>query len=223
MMLYEILKSNYYQKLEEKDRIFNKLQFNCTFYITIVTIIVYMVKNIDYSSNLWELILFFIGIFTSFAFLMISMNQTRKAFTGYQYPVFPSAVESVNYHKNLNAFETERMVGLGDFDIQRINIKVNKELDSYVIDFLAYCIDKNHELNELRRALIRRSMLFFFYASIPLFLSSIIFIVADLDVASPRKNLLVEDEKLRSSMLKSSEDFQKSIIHMNKELSNHGN
>ncbi len=183
----DILSRLYYHELESRDKIFGRLQLNFAIYASIIALLAYMVRMIDYGSSCVVLTIFFVGLSIAVLPLGWSIYLTIAALTGLKYKTFPRANDLISY-----ADEVDKHAD----DIQAYNSNYNqdievpdpeKKLDKYVCKAYANCIDHNYEINELRRKAIRNSLWGMVIASIPILISSFAFVFYDLDASSPRK------------------------------------
>jgi len=216
MPLTELLKGIYFHELEVREKIFIRLQFNSGAYVVVFTIMAYMARMVDYSSLCWVIALFYAGLFLTLTLVFISAKHTFDALTGYEYALFPGATRSVEYCQSLSnqKDDQEGSQGLG---------KSEQMLEDYVLDSLAKCTDKNVKINNDRRCANRKALLYLSYAAIPLAISACLFVFFDLDVSSPRKNSLIEDSRLRESIVQSSDKLHESINLLAKEISQMSN
>ncbi|MDO8065439.1 hypothetical protein [Janthinobacterium sp. SUN206] len=223
MLLNGLLCDLYLHELEIREKIFVRLQLNFGAYVTVVTVMVYMTKTVDYSSPCWAITLFHATLFLTLLPLLMSMRYTLIAFTGYQYVLFPSTVQSVKYKQEAEAYCSALAKAHGSEDGQGMpDVQMNstKMLDDYVMDSLAACVDRNSEINEQRQATNRKSLLSLFIASLPLVVAACLFVFMDLDASSPRKNFPIEDARLRTSIEQSSDKMKKSIDQLTRDFSN---
>lgn len=188
-----LLRQIYFHELDERERIFSRLQLNFGFYATAVASATYMCRMMDYGSNAIGMTLFFVFLAVFSVFLITSIYYTVYALTGFEYTLFPSSAASVAYRRDIFSIEDEeRRTGNTS--------SLSGEVEAYVSESLAQCSDRNRSINEVRKAANRKALLRLFFASIPLLASAVCFVGFDLDASSPRKNHLVEDPKLRESL-----------------------
>lgn len=188
-----LLRQIYFHELDERERIFSRLQLNFGLYATAIASATYMCRMMDYGANAAGITLFFVFLVAFAVFLTKSIYYTGYALTGFQYVLFPNAVQSVAYRADVFRIQDE------DRREGRL-LPQSGEVEAYVSETLAHCADSNRRINEVRKTANRTALLWLFGASLPLLASAICFVGFDLDASSPRKNHLVEDSKLRTSI-----------------------
>lgn len=183
----QTLSELYFDQLDVRDRIFNRLQFNYAIYTTAFAIIAYMFRMTDYSSSIGILILFYFFLFISMTLVIVSASLTWRSMTGYKYANMPKAKDIIKYGAELRKRSEE---------LKEYNYKYNQnvsipdpdiKLDEYIQEAMSDCIDINYSINEYRRVMVRKSLLYILYAAIPFGVSTVVFVACDLDVSSPRK------------------------------------
>jgi hypothetical protein len=177
----------YFHELEDRERIAARAQFNYAVYASFITVTAYMLRMVDFESPLLALIIFYEAIFASIIPLAISIRLTWSVLTGYKYFTVPKMEAIIDYKNELikRAKDIEEQNKLNNTHIPLNDPEA--DLDSFTIEIMSECIDQNYKVNELRRDFYRKSLTYFLYASIPLVVSSVIFVGSDLDVSSPRK------------------------------------
>ncbi|SHE67173.1 hypothetical protein [Vibrio gazogenes] len=192
----------YFYELDTRESIFTRLQLNIAFYASFLTVISYMVRMIDYNSNFIELVVFYVFIFLSFCLLIKSAYLTYKSLTGISYRVLSDANDIYQYKKDVDKYVKEMELYNNTYGT---NLKVpsaEKMVEDFLIELMTKCSSFNYKVNENRRLGIRRSLIFLVLASLPLIVSSSIFIGFDLDASSPRKELLIYNKELSSQVEK---------------------
>lgn len=208
MKFPELLKDIYLHELDAREKIFTRLQLNFVVYVTVFTFSTYMVRMFDYDSNIHVVASFYGFFIIGFVFLFISIKYTVNAFTGYEYAVFPSAA-SFFYFNNLKEYSKSIEKYNVENDVDMYVPIPDSMMSDYITEALTKSIDKNYNINEQRRIINRKALLYLAYASIPIFFSSVIFLSFDLDVSSSRKNLLVKDVGVENSINKVIEFLKK--------------
>jgi len=182
-----MLSQLYYHELESRDRIFGRLQLNFAIYASVIALLAYMVRMVDYSSSCVALTIFFIGLSIAVLLLIWSIYLTIVALTGFEYKTFPKTTDLISYADDVEK-HAEAMKAYNSKYNQNIEIPDSeKKLDRYVSKAYSKCIDHNYAINEFRRKAIRKSVWGMVLASIPIVISSIAFVFYDLDASSPRK------------------------------------
>ena len=205
----DFLSEIYFNELESREKIFNRIQLNFVIYTTIIAILAYMARMIDYESNSVQLILFYLGLFFSIVLIIISIYFSVISLTGYRYELFSKATEVIEYKSKweikAKEFEKYNQDYNLSYEIPNPNIITNE----FIVKRIAKCIDKNFAINEIRRKRIQKSIWFMSSASIPIIFSTALFVFYDLDTSSPRKNLLIEDRNLAIEVKKIDVDIKK--------------
>ena len=177
----------YFHELESRDRIFGRLQLNFAIYASIIALLAYMVRMVDYGSSCVVLTIFFVSLSVAAVLLIWSVYLTIVALTGFKYKTFPKTSDLISYADAVEK-HTEAMIAYNSEYNQNIEIpNPEKKLDRYIRKAYSKCIDHNYAINEFRRKAIRRSVWGMVLASIPFVISSIVFVFYDLDASSPRK------------------------------------
>ena len=182
-----MLSQRYYYELEFRENIFNRLQLNFAIYASIIALIAYMVRMLDYGSSCVAITLFFVGLFAGAVLLIWSIFHSVTALTGYEYKTLPKSVELITYENDLQqhakALEDYNSKYNQTAEIPNIKILLNK----YIDEDYSKCIDHNYTINEYRKQAVRKSIWRMVTALIPIALSVFLFVSFDLDVSSPRK------------------------------------
>jgi len=159
-----------------------------------------MLRMLDYQSNCSAITLFFVGIFVGIILLLRSIYFTYTSLTGLEYRLMPTPDIILNYKKELelNVIEVEKYNE--QYNLNEPVVDVEKSCREFIIEMFAKCSTFNSKVNEGRRGGIRKSLWYLILASLPIVFSSILFVSFDLDVSSPRKELLIRDENLANKM-----------------------
>lgn len=183
----DMLSRLYYHELESRDRIFGRLQLNFAIYASVIALLAYMVRMVDYGSSCVVLTIFFIGLSVAVVLLIWSVYLTIVALTGFEYKTFPKTNGLISYADDVEK-HAEAMKAYNSKYNQNIEIPdPEKKFDRYVSKAYSKCIDHNYAINEFRRKAIRKSVWSMVLVSIPIVISSIVFVFYDLDASSPRK------------------------------------
>lgn len=175
----------YFHELDDRERIFTRLQLNFGLYATAIAAAAYMSRMMDYSASQVGITLFYVslGVFT--ILLAASIYFTATALSGVTYTTFPSATASVTYRNSVQLIHSDTSGAV------KPNIASN-EVALYISDSIARCTDLNRRVNDFRKAANRRALMLLLYASAPLLVSAVLFIAFDLDASSPRKKTPAE-------------------------------
>lgn len=182
-----MLSQRYYHELDSRDRIFSRLQLNFAIYASVIALLAYMVRMIDYSSSCVAITLFFVGLSAGAALLAWSIFYTVFALSGYEYKTLPKSEELIRYEDELKqhaeSLKEYNLKYKQDFKVSDPDVALNK----YISEAFSKCIDHNYAINEFRRQAVRKSIWSMVNASIPVIFSALLFVIFDLDASSPRK------------------------------------
>lgn len=183
----KLLRQEYYFSLSERDRILPRLQILQVFYIAVLTTMIYMLRNIDYSIEFSYVALFFFLLFIVFMLVIISIWLFIKALSGYEYKIISKSKDMLKYKEELKQYKEEiknyNNVNNENIELPKIKIKLNIFID----EIIAECTDKNKEINNKRMVLFRNSLTFLLGSIAFLFFSGMVYIILGLDASSPRK------------------------------------
>ncbi|EID0699420.1 hypothetical protein LA277_004619 [Vibrio parahaemolyticus] len=195
----------YFYELDAREHIFNRLQLNFALYASVLAVIAYMTRMIDYGGSESIITLFFVGILFSLCFLVRSAYFTYNSLTGMQYRLLPDPQELYKYRKEVSKHAKQ----LAEYNLKYgCNVPVpdvDEVCEDFLVKMMTKCSSFNANVNESRKLGIRRSLLFLVASSAPLVLSSVLFIGFDLDASSPRKDLLIRNSELSSQLSELSE------------------
>ncbi|HAS6172571.1 TPA: hypothetical protein I7149_21515 [Vibrio vulnificus] len=201
----------YFHELDAREHIFNRLQLNFALYASVLAVIAYMTRMVDYNSQEAIVTLFYVCIFFSLIFLAKSAYLTYNSLTGMQYRLLPDPNELYEYRINVR----DHAKAISDYNEKYGTSEVIPDVEQVCKDFLVKmmtrCTSYNAGVNELRKLGIRRSLLFLVLSAIPLLLSSVLFIGFDLDASSPRKDFQVHNSELSSQFSTLSANLLKQI------------
>lgn len=182
-----MLSQRYYHELDSRDRIFSRLQLNFAIYASVIALLAYMLRMIDYSSSCVAITLFFVGLSAGAGLLAWSIYYTIAALTGHEYKTLPKSDELIRYEDELKKHAES---------LKEYNLKYKQKAEvpdphaarsKYMSEAFSKCIDHNYAINEFRRQAVRKSIWSMVKASIPVILSAFLFVIYDLDASSPRK------------------------------------
>lgn len=222
-----MLSQRYYHELDSRARIFSRLQLNFAIYASVIALLTYMLRMIDYSSSCVAITLFLVGFSAGAGLLAWSIYYTIVALTGHEYKTLPKSDELIRYEDELK----KHAKSLRKYNLeykQKVEVPdPNAELGKYISEAYSKCIDHNYAINEFRRQAVRKSIWSMVKASIPVILSAFLFVIYDLDASSPRKisvsfsegNPLINaiDGVQRSISIISTTTLEKETAEMSKE------
>lgn len=199
---HEIYKNLYFHELDVKEKITNRVQLTFAFHMTILTILAYMLRNVDYNSPEIATVSFYTFISITTIFIIISLFHTVNAFWGNTYKALVSAQEledyrlkTIKHEKDLSKYKEENPeANVGE------EFSAEEKLNKYIYDEYAKCASCNSKLNDLRAFRNHEAIKYILIASIPFLLASACFIAFNMDASSPRKGLLVEYKGLQKEL-----------------------
>ena len=194
--LFEI----YFFNLEERDKIFTRLQLNFAIYGVFIGGIAYVLRVIDITLNPYAVTLFFVGILASIILLTISIFWTCKSLTGMDYKLIPKAKKTLDYHEGWAGYEEKINEYNSEHNTNEKAPNPDKKTTEMLLRACCECSDYNLGVNEYRRKGIRKSLYYLLISVIPFLTSALIFIIFDLDSSSPRKTLQVNDESVATQL-----------------------
>lgn len=187
--LFELYEKLYFSEIETKDKLHARVQVVFSLIVISVTILTYLTKNISFEYC-WQLSLgVVILIFCSFIAIGYSCLRLQKAFWGNKFRYVTTPKELNAYREQLVKYEIDFIEYCLDNDIQYRNEHEPGEVfRKHILNELTDCTDWNTRQNEDRSSEIFESIKWFFISLVPLVLAVAIFLIADLDSASPRKS-----------------------------------
>lgn len=213
----EFLSEIYFYELETRDKIFNRLQLNFAIYTTVIAILAYMARMIDYDSNCTILTFFYVGLVFGISLISISIYYSciSLSLSDLKYMLFPRATDIIDYRSKLDIRWKEIEKYNQEYGCNYETPDTKTTINEFTTDIIAKCIDHNASINEYRRQGIRKSIWYMILASIPIIFSSALFVIRDLDTSSPRKNHLIEDRNLAVELKKLDVSIEKFITTNN--------
>ena len=158
--LFGIYEKLYFKSLADKEKIVNSANLNFSFYISMLTVIFYMIRMIDYDQCIFLLAIFYVLLLFSIVLMFISIYFTYNALSDkYVYRYIPSYWKIdeynknlINYYKNINQYSAPP-VGTS------LNFGVTKEIKYILFNVIGQCCDENTSLNK-RRMFFSESLCF---------------------------------------------------------------
>ena len=209
--LFKLYQQLYFHELEVKEKLITRLQMTFAFHATVFTIIAYMLRMFDYESKLFLICSFHSIIIIAVLAIIPSVFYTIDAFWGNTYKGIPSANETERFRKNSEKHELDMKKYHEDYPESINGVKTylaKEELQDYLYEHYANCSSHNTEINDKRSLRLHSAIKWLLISALPLLAACLLFIRYDLDVSSPRKNLLIEDRSLTSSIEKIKEIVQ---------------
>lgn len=210
--LFGIYEKLYFKSLADKEKIVNSVNINFSFYISMLAVIFYMIRMIDYDQCIFLLAIFYVLLLFSIVLMFISIYFTYNALSDkYVYRYIPpyGKIEEYNknlicYYKNINQYSAP-LVGTS------LNFGVIKEIKSILFTVIGQCCDENASLNKRRMFFVRKSLLYLWISGFLFIITTAIFAITDLDVSSPRKDTLIRDHTVASEIKNTGQNIIREI------------
>ncbi|WP_345866606.1 hypothetical protein [Shewanella algae] len=191
--LLEFYERRYFFELELKEKLNSRIQSAFILYTALITVITYMIRNIDYASPMGAIVLFYISIATGIILLLISAWLFYKATWGNDYMIMPTPDVTQEYYSSLQKHQKS----IEEYNQQNPDAKaptedIGEQLQTYLSKSLVKCTSNNVNLNKARSERAYLGIKFLFVSAIPIIAASTLFIALDMDISSPRKNTVQE-------------------------------
>ena len=215
--LQELYKELYFHELAVREKLTNRIQLTFAFHATLLTVLSYIVRMVDYNSPQSLLIFFYTLLGVCLCFVAKSIYEIINAFWGNTYKALSSPQNIENYREELIEHASE----IENYKKQHPNVNIesidiNKELDSFLYKDFSESASHNSSVNDKRSAHIHDGVTHLLKALIPFLIASSCFILFDMDSSSPRKQFLIEYQ----GVTKSIDDFSKNILTTLNEIKN---
>lgn len=199
--LFELYEKLYFHEMEVREKITGRVQVTFALVATGYTILSYMLRMLDFTYNKLALGIFIVCTIITFIISIGCLFYLIRAFWGNTYNGMPSPKETDDYRKNLVIYRHH---------IAQYNIDYpqNKQPEIIVDDYISEhlynkfrdCSTHNTTVNDRRSRQVYESFKWLLFASAPMFIASVTFIVCDLDVSSPRKETPIVDQSVVNSL-----------------------
>ncbi len=185
--LDELYEKLYFFEIENKGKIDNRIQIVFGLEVILFTMVTYLIKNTDLTSNFQAAVVCLTSSIISGYFLIVSAINLKYAFWGNTFKYIPNPKDIHNHNVSLIQYEQDIIAHYKKLEIpynkeccpvEKVNIYINKQF----ID----CTSHNTELNEYRSKHVYAALRYMFISLVPLIISALIFLSMDLDAASPR-------------------------------------
>ena len=200
--LHETYKDLYFHELDVREKLVNRIQLTFAFHVTIITVIAYMLRTVDFDSSIVLINVFFVSISISFLFLARSFYDAVRSFWGNEYKALPTPNEIENYRistiKHEQALDEYRKINPENEEIEDYSAK--DKLNEYLYNIYSDCASHNTNINDTRSKRIHSSIKYILFVSVPLLISISCFIFGDMDASSPRKKASMEYHKIESKL-----------------------
>ncbi|MEZ9016259.1 hypothetical protein AB6E79_05040 [Vibrio lentus] len=201
--LFKLYRELYFHEMDVKEKLVARTQISFAIVVTAFTIISYMVRMLDYSSNCYAVAFFVVFVSISTLVFVGSLWFLIHSFSWNSYRGIPSPAKTDKYRMELIE-HSEALVSYNDEnpEHQQELYDVDEVMESYLYENFMACSTHNTEVNDGRSGYARDGFKWVLAALIPLAIASSIFIITDLDTSSPRKELLIKDSNVATQLVK---------------------
>lgn len=187
----------YFHELNSRDSIHTRAQINFALIFTGLSVIAYMLRVLDFTENsdLAYFCAFFLCI--SIGIFIWSGLIAKKAFYGGQYKAVadPTRINEYRELYKTHINEVEKYNKEYPDNLQEVP-ELDKAMADFVKNQIIECTTHNTHENVARFSYIHDSLQKLLYSAVALLIGSTIFILADLDASSPRKEFAVKNKTL---------------------------
>lgn len=193
----------YFHEIDNKDKIHSRAQASFGLIVIAMTILTYLAKNtsIDSHPYLASFVLYMVA--TSFIMVLFSSYLMIRVIWGNRFRYCPDTITLNEHHQKLIEHERVHIEYCEEYGIK---YEGTHDPNSMMVDYLNSEIilsaAHNSNINEKRTKKLYDALWFFFWSLLPLIIAVILFLLADLDAASPRnkidtKYLIIPLENIR--------------------------
>lgn len=199
MSFYE---RHFFHELDAKEKITVKAQISFAAIFTIATGATYMLRVLDFESNLVALGAFIILAAAHFLLLTAALILILRAFWDNEFKYMPIANSIAEYTKELEEYNRN----IATFNASQRPSGVLEPIDidnttaQYLQEKYIECASHNALINTKRSENLHRGIGWIIYSAFPLFIAAGAFVIFDMDASSPRKNTLVSDQAVADQL-----------------------
>ncbi|CAI2312765.1 hypothetical protein [Vibrio parahaemolyticus] len=201
--LFKLYRELYFHEMDVKEKLVARTQISFAVVVTAFTVISYMIRMLDYNSNCYAVAFFVVFVSISTLILIASLWFLIHSFSWRSYRGIPSPSKTDNYRIELIEHR-DALVAYNEEnpEHQQELYDVDEVMESYLYENFKVCSTHNTEVNDGRSGYARDGFKWVLTALLPLAIASSIFIIADLDTSSPRKELLIKDSNVTAQLEK---------------------
>ncbi|HEI9729030.1 TPA: hypothetical protein SLN40_002339 [Serratia marcescens] len=186
--LSEFYERLYFSEIDNKDKLYTRIQMAFGLIVLSTTVITYLLKNTSFDKNPCAAMFVVLFSVVSLFLVIISCWLLKEASWGNDFKYLPRPKEINIHYENFVTYEPTYIKYCEDNGFNYSGeYNPNKKINDYLLNELIECTSWNTSKNEFRSQKIYSSITFFFYSIIPLVIAVAIFLAMDLDSASPRK------------------------------------
>lgn len=199
--LYNLYEKTYFYEMEVREKIVGRVQINFALIATGFAALSYMSRMLDLEKNNILIIAFIALLLTSIMLSFICIRHLVLAFWGNEYQGMPTAIEIDSYRLDLLAHAQDiEKYNLQYPEAAQPKVYVDQMLYDYMYNKFRDCSSFNTKVNDKRSDNLHKSFRWLLYSSIPFLLASVLFVIGNLDVSSPRKETLIINNTLNEKL-----------------------
>ncbi|ELE11670.1 Uncharacterised protein [Escherichia coli] len=185
----EFYEKLYFSEIENKDKIHTRAQAEFGLVVITATILTYLAKNTSYESHPRLACLVFLCTAISFGLVLVSSILLKQVIWGNEFKYCPAPKALHDYHIDLISYEVKYKKYCDDNGLTYDeSYNPDNKLWEFIHQEIRECASWNSNINEERSSKLFESTKYLVWSWIPIIAAVVIFLLADLDAASPRKN-----------------------------------
>ncbi|MGR5187391.1 hypothetical protein ACPV3S_18700 [Photobacterium damselae] len=187
--------------MEVREKITGRVQITFALVTTGYTILSYILRMLDLTSNRIAISVFGICTLVSFIISFGCLYYLVRAFWGNTYNGMPSPKDTDKYREELirHKFLISKY-NLDYPDHKQSEINIDDSISVHLYTNFRDCSAHNTMVNDRRSKQIHKAFKWLLFASIPMFTASVTFISFDLDISSPRKETSIIDQSVVTAL-----------------------
>ncbi|EGR1858772.1 hypothetical protein D3O62_08195 [Vibrio cholerae] len=199
--LFKLYRELYFHEMDVKERLVARTQISFAIVVTAFTIISYMVRMLDFTSNCYAVSFFIVFVSISTLILVASLWFLINSFSWRSYRGIPSPSQTDQYRTELLEHRDALVAyNTANPDNKQEVYDVDEVMEAFLYENFKICSTHNTEVNDGRSGYARDGFKWVLTALAPLAIASSIFILADLDTSSPRKEFLIRDSNVANKL-----------------------
>ena len=184
----EFYEKLYFSEIENKDKIHTRAQAEFGLIVITTTILTYLAKNTSYEAHPFLACIVFLFTVASFILTLVSSVLLKQVIWGNEFKYCPAPQALHDHHTKLIAYEGTYKKYCDDNGLTYDNShNPDDKLWDFIHQEIRECASWNSNINEVRSSKLFESTKYLVWSWIPILAAVTIFLLADLDAASPRK------------------------------------
>lgn len=204
--LLKLYERRYFYELEAKESLNGRIQGTFFLLTALITVITYMVRMLDYQSHKWSIVAFYLCVGTSLVLLIRSGWLFYSAMWGNTYQALPLPDKTHEHRNNMISYKQQVEVYNKTYpENEQPLVDVDNEMAEFLYEKYQECATHNAAINMKRGDESLQAIKWLFSSALPLLCASALFVGLDMDVSSPRKAILSQDnymERIEEVVLK---------------------